>query len=296
MIEVLITVVPAVLWLLYRFFLVLQTPVEKLIEDLNIEIPHTPILCIDSISERSIVIHWDIEIKFDENLYYVIVVNEQEAATLTSTSCRLNNLTPHQLYQIEIIAVNSITNFKSQSKPVFVHTSNDKELDGIVNVDHLETEIKEIEPISGTLDQSALETITIDQIKNIKDSNLLNDYIVKFQNELAKTNTEYKQFQSSISQEHETLQRDLSHHKREFEEESDNKLKKDHDLKSLERKKDNLSFQKSKLTTQLNALKNTLSLFNTKFEENENKIKKLREKNTHALNTEDQEKTKIKQS
>lgn len=63
MIEVLITVVPAVLWLLYRFFLVLQTPVEKLIEDLNIEIPHTPILCIDSISERSIVIHWDIEIK-----------------------------------------------------------------------------------------------------------------------------------------------------------------------------------------------------------------------------------------
>lgn len=295
MIEVLITVVPAVLWLLYRFFLVLQTPVEKLIEDLNIEIPHTPILCIDSISERSIVIHWDIEIKFDENLYYVIVVNEQEAATLTSTSCRLNNLTPHQLYQIEIIAVNSITNFKSQSKPVFVHTSNDKELDGIVNVDHLETEIKEIEPISGTLDQSALETITIDQIKNIKDSNLLNDYIVKFQNELAKTNTEYKQFQSSISQEHETLQRDLSHHKREFEEESDNRLKKDHDLKSLERKKDNLSFQKSKLTTQLNALKNTLSLFNTKFEENENKIKKLREKNTHALNTEDQEKTKIKQ-
>ena len=110
-------------------FLVLQTPVEKLIEDLNIEIPHTPILCIDSISERSIVIHWDIEIKFDENLYYVIVVNEQE--TLTSTSCRLNNLTPHQLYQIEIIAVNSITNFKSQSKPVFVHTSNDKELMGL---------------------------------------------------------------------------------------------------------------------------------------------------------------------
>lgn len=293
MIEVLITVVPAVLWLLYRFLLVLQTPAEKLIEDLNIEIPHTPILCIDSICERSIVIHWDIEIKFDENLYYVIVVNEQEAATLTSTSCKLNNLTPHQLYQIEIIAVNSITNFKSQSKPVFVHTSSEKGLDGIVNVDHLETEVKEIEP-TGNSDQS-LETITIDQIRNIKDSNLLNDYIVKFQNELAKTNTEYKQFQSSISQEQETLQRDLSHYKQEFEEESDNKLKKDHDLKSLERKKDNLSFQKSKLTTQLNALKNTLSLFNTKFEENENKIKKLREKNTHALNTEDQEKTKIKE-
>lgn len=72
----------------------------------------------------------------------------------------------------------------------------------------------------------------------------------------------------------------------------DNKLKKDHDLKSG-KKKDNLSFQKSKLTTQLNALKNTLSLFNTKFEENENKIKKLREKNTHALNTEDQEKQKL---
>lgn len=86
-------------------------------------------MCIDSISETSIIIHWDIEVKYDENLYYVIVINEQEAATLTSTSCKLNNLSPHQLYRLEIIAINSITNFKSQSKPVYVQTCDPNNLD-----------------------------------------------------------------------------------------------------------------------------------------------------------------------
>ncbi|KAL6449540.1 hypothetical protein SBY92_004454 [Candida maltosa Xu316] len=294
MIEVLLTIIPSICWLLFRFYSILRTPVEKLIEDLNIEIPHSPVLCIDSISETSIVIHWDIEIKFDENLYYVIIINDEEAATLTSTSCKLNNLSPHQLYRIEIVAINSITNFKSQSKPVFVQTCNKDELDENVNVDHLEDDVREVET-GKELDDLSLESITIDSIKNIKDSKLLNDYVIKFQNELARTKNEYKQFQVSTVQEREALQRELCLCKQEFEEETDNKSKKDNDVKSLERSKDKLTFQKSKLTTQLNSLKNSLALFNTKFQENENKLKKLQERNNSALINEDQERSKVQE-
>ncbi|RCK63941.1 hypothetical protein Cantr_10459 [Candida viswanathii] len=295
MIEVLLTVIPSLCWLLYRFYLILKTPVEKLIEDLNIEIPHTPILCIDSISETSIVIHWDIEVKYDENLYYVIVINEQEAATLTSTSCKLNNLSPQQLYRIEILAINSITNFKSQSKPVYVQTCDPDNLDEKVNIDTLETDAREIVDTVHVSDDHTLESITIDQIKNIKDASLLNEYVIKFQNELTKINLEYKQYQSNVTPELDSLQRELCLYKQELDEETDNKLKKDNDVKTLEKCKDKLTFKKSKLITQLNTLKNSLALFNTKFQERETKLKKLRERNALALASEDQERSKINQ-
>lgn len=295
MIEVLLTVIPSICWLLYRFYLILKTPVEKLIEDLNIEIPHTPILCIDSISETSIIIHWDIEVKYDENLYYVIVINEQEAATLTSTSCKLNNLSPHQLYRLEIIAINSITNFKSQSKPVYVQTCDPNNLDEKVNIDTLESSVKESIDTTQISDDYTLESITIDQIKTIKDASLLNAYVMKFQNELTKINLEYKQYQSSVTPELENLQRELCLYKHELDEETDNKLKKDNDVRTLEKCKDKLTFKKSKLITQLNTLKNSLALFNTKAQERETQIKKLRDRNAQALASEEQDKSKFKE-
>lgn len=78
MIEVLLTVVPSLCWIVYRCYQLLQTPVEGLIEDLNIEIPHTPTICIDSITHTSVVIHWDIEIASDESLIYVLLINNKE--------------------------------------------------------------------------------------------------------------------------------------------------------------------------------------------------------------------------
>ena len=122
MLEVFITIVPSICWLLYHFYTILQTPVENIIEDLNIEIPHIPTICIDSINESSIVIHWDIEVKSEENLYYIVLINGQEVATLTSTSCKLNNLEPKQVYTVEVIASNTITNFKSKSRAIHVET------------------------------------------------------------------------------------------------------------------------------------------------------------------------------
>lgn len=78
MIEVLLTVIPSIFWIVYRCYQLLQTPVEGLVEDLNIEIPHAPNMCIDSITHKSVVIHWDIEMKADESLVYIIMINNRE--------------------------------------------------------------------------------------------------------------------------------------------------------------------------------------------------------------------------
>ncbi|KAI5951124.1 hypothetical protein KGF54_004198 [Candida jiufengensis] len=300
MIEVLITVIPSICWLLYRFYTILKTPVEKIIEDLNIEIPHIPNICIDSINDTSVVIHWDIEIKNGENLYYIIVINGQEAATLTSTSCKLKNLSSNQIYSIEIIANNSITNFKSKSKPVIIQTMNKENIEKFINLENLENhtikpiEIKEADLQKiGALEEENLSTLTVEQIKDIDDSKLLNIYLIKTQNELTKANVEYKNFQTQIQTEQDNLQNDLNFYKHEFEEETDTKNKKDHDVKSLEKSKNNLSFQKSKLISQLNSIKNSLALYQNKFKENDLKLKKLEERNSNLTELEEQEKAKI---
>ena len=116
---------------------------DKIIEDLNIEIPHIPIICVDSISESFIVIHWDVDTRGDENLYYIVIINGQEAATLTSTSCKLRNLVPKQMYRIEIVASNTITNFKSKSEAIYVEACDKSEIEKLTNVETLEAEIIE---------------------------------------------------------------------------------------------------------------------------------------------------------
>lgn len=47
-------------------------------QKLNIEIPHAPTICIDSVSHESVIIHWDIEVSEDEELIYIILVNNKE--------------------------------------------------------------------------------------------------------------------------------------------------------------------------------------------------------------------------
>ncbi|KAI5963589.1 uncharacterized protein KGF55_002469 [Candida pseudojiufengensis] len=300
MIEILITVIPSICWLLYRFYTILKTPVEKIIEDLNIEIPHMPNICIDSINDTSVVIHWDIEKTNDENLYYIILINGQEVASLTSSSCKLKNLSSNQVYTIEIIANNSITNFKSKSKPVIVQTINRDNIEKIINLENLENDI--VRPLDieesdlqkiGALEDENSSTISIDQIKEIDDSKLLNLYLIKTQNELTKANLEYKNFQTQAQLEQKHLQDDLNFYKHEFEEETDTKNKKDHDVKSLEKSKNNLSFQKSKLISQLNSIKSSLALYQNKFKESDLKVKKLEERNLSLPELEEQEKLKL---
>ena len=78
MLELLLTVLPSVVWLLYRCYTILHTPVEILVRKLNIEIPHAPTICIDSVSHDSVIIHWDIEVSENEELIFIILVNNKE--------------------------------------------------------------------------------------------------------------------------------------------------------------------------------------------------------------------------
>lgn len=78
MLELLLSVLPSAVWILFRCYSLLQTPVDKLVENLNIEIPHAPTICIDSVTDLSVIIHWDIEITDAEELIFIILVNNKE--------------------------------------------------------------------------------------------------------------------------------------------------------------------------------------------------------------------------
>lgn len=76
--ETLLTVIPSVIWILYRCYRLFQTPMDKLVENLDIEIPHSPSICIDAVTHQSVIIHWDIEVSDDEELVYIVFVNNRE--------------------------------------------------------------------------------------------------------------------------------------------------------------------------------------------------------------------------
>lgn len=285
MIELLLTIVPSVCWLLYRCYQLLQTPVESLVEDLNIEIPHSPNICIDSIQKSSVVIHWDIEMNKSENLYYVLLVNNKEAACLTLNSCKLNNLVENKLYQIQVIAINSITNFRSQSTPVFIQTL-PKNKDFIPKSFGTKNIMNEGTKIN-------LNEVSNEQIRKIEDVKVLNDYLSKYQQELCKVNNELINFEDGIKEEHGKLLEELIFYKKEFEEETDNKLKKDNSVKDLEKQKEQLLYKKTKLLQELKKFENFKDINDSKLIDYQIKIKKLNERKNHIIKNEEQEKAKI---
>ncbi|CCE78047.1 Piso0_000660 [Millerozyma farinosa CBS 7064] len=122
MLQLLLTVVPSICWVLYRCYRVLSVPSSVLFQDLKLGIPQAPKICIDSITNDTIVIHWDIETHKDEEILYNIVVNGVEVATVEQTSCKLNKLKGQKYYLIEVVACNVFNQFKSVSEPVCVKT------------------------------------------------------------------------------------------------------------------------------------------------------------------------------
>lgn len=90
MIEILLTVVPSILWILYRCYKIINAPVEKLVKDLNIEIPNVPRICVDSITKSSIIMHWDVSPNRAEILYYIVYVNNMEGKLIHISFCCSN--------------------------------------------------------------------------------------------------------------------------------------------------------------------------------------------------------------
>ncbi|CUM67653.1 uncharacterized protein PRCAT00005354001 [Priceomyces carsonii] len=296
MIEVLITLVPSVLWILYRCLKVLRTPAVVLTEQLHIDIPHAPTICIDSIAETSAIIHWDIETKDDEFLSYALSINNAIAfavATTSSTSCKLNNLEKDTLYQISVIAINSLNKFRSQSLPVYLELPS--KIDEILNEEKIDF-MKDLMPPEterGAFQDTNLG-ISVAEILSIESFEVLNDLLKKSQNELQRVSSEYIAYETNVRKEAELLQSQLQEYKNEFEKEAECKVKKDNNIKDLEKQKDKLTFQKLKLTGSMKSIESSIDLFDTKLAEYQSKIKKLTDKNCYLLNNEGNEKIKIK--
>ena len=287
MIEALLTVLPSICWILYRCFKLLRRPVEQLVEDLHMEIPHAPTICIDSVTETSVVIHWDIETRNNEYLYYVVLINNKEAATVGTTSCTLENLLEKKLYQLQILVVNANNNYRSQSAPVYIQTLGKSHLfpfDGQDKPIPLE--------VDGIVNGLSLD-ITPDQVKNIESDQLLGQYLAKFQSEVVKLSAEVKEYEEQCAKDISLLTAEIHQYKKEYESEADSKHKKDVCVKDLEKKKDQLVYQKMKLWNQLKGYKSSETIYKSKLEDLATKYRKLKERQAQIVHSEASERAKI---
>ncbi|KAG7193572.1 uncharacterized protein KQ657_000641 [Scheffersomyces spartinae] len=289
--------VPSLLWLLYRCYQVLSTPVDELVQELRIDIPFTPTVCLDSVSETSVVLHWDIQIKRDENLYFLLIVNGHEAARLSGTSCKIDSLLPGKLYRINIVAVNSLTNFRSQLRSTFIRTieAQNSRLKSVLQDCDATKDIEKFTEATNNGDlalSSAKDLptdISVSEVAKCIDVEVLHYYLHKYQHELIKTNLEMKSFEEKSRKELETLKDQEKFFKSELDTESDNRAKKDNDVKSYEHKKADLAFMKSKLTAQVKQLESSNDIIKGRISSLQSDIDIKKKRNDTALKSKDDE-------
>lgn len=237
------------IWLVYRCIKLFQVPVSDIINDLNIDIPHTPNICVDMITSNSIVIHWDVQSRTDEHLYYILMVNNRETSTITSTSCKFSDLIPSTLYQLQVVTVNSQTHFRSLSEPVYVQTcSKDFDVDLVA---------KAIYSDNSTLVEDAVEVpknLNESIINQIDDPKLLTDYLKHYQCQLVKVYEEFRTLESTIDKEFQKLHQDQLTLQQNSKDKSQNISKNSSILKENQKRKEELMIQKSKLIHKLNDL------------------------------------------
>lgn len=265
MIDLLVTLVPSVLWILYRCVRILSTPTKELMDDLQIEIPNSPTICIDCIQDNMAIIHWDVV--RDDLLSYILVVDDLQVTRMATTSCKLTNLEVDKLYKIEIIAENSLTNFKNKSMPIYLQCLNEEIDDEVIEKND------DIIPVLNI--DVDIEKVTIHEIKSITSTDILNDYLNSFQIELNRTNQEIANFKSYIDQETIELNKQLNLYKLEFDQEFDSKAKKDIDVKLIEKSKHELTYSKSKLNSQIATIQSSIDSYNNKLNLHQEKIDKL---------------------
>lgn len=283
MIEVLITLIPSIIWLVYRCIKVLRAPTDDIIHDLNIDIPHIPNICIDSISSNSITIHWDIKINNDEQLNYIVIVNNQEAATLSSTNCQFNDLNPDTIYQFQIIAVNLINNFKSQSNPIFVETTSENESEIVLKeFNNNDDIVEDIEKFKTNLinhnisdDDISHKDISIDSISQITDEKSLDKLLKLSQYKLLLVFNEFRNQQVSIDEEikkinknYESLNSDLKDSNQVINLSLSN-------FKEKQKKKEDVMLIKNKFVDQLVELKRTYQTKLKRFEHLQDELNSL---------------------
>lgn len=295
MIEILLTVIPSVCWMVFRCYQLLHTPAERLARQLNVDIPHTPCVCVDQLGSSHVVLHWDIEMTLDENIFYVVLVNGKDAGTLAQTSVKLCNLEPDSLYRVQVLAVNAISNFRSQSPAVYVHTQKtgnerataEKVPFLVARRVELPTLCHDSPPTNYSLDLSPGE------VANVTDKAVLAEYLYVFHNEVSRVTKDIDALLDHQKQEETRLKAELESYRKELDEGSDMRARKDLDVKGLEKKKDLLTFEKLKVTKQLKNYESLRTLHMNNIAELKAKASKLREKRQHVINLSKTEKSKV---
>lgn len=137
------------LWLIHRCIKLLRAPTDDILYDLKIQIPHIPRIVVDKVTATAIAIHWDIELGPVDHLKYLVMVNNLEAAELGSKNCHLTGLCSDRLYQIQVIAVNILNNYKSQSSPVYIETCSDQLLLDMKDLEMINRNMAKFHAIEG---------------------------------------------------------------------------------------------------------------------------------------------------
>jgi len=230
------------------------------------------------------------------------LINNKEAATMGVTSCQLNNLLENKLYQIQVVAINVVTNFRSQSAPVFIETlpkpanqlQSNKTLPMITNNEVKVSRISQAKNFDSKSSKNNLPLyLEPEDVKANKSPESLNEYLLLYQNELRKVREEYEMNHDHLDQEIGKLNQELKFYKKEYEQETGSKIKKDINVKDLEKKRDNLTFQKSKIAKELKSLESMNDIYKSELNDLKNKVKKLTERKQQIMRYEKTDRLKI---
>lgn len=190
---------------------------------------------------------------------------------------------------------------RSNSQPINVETLEGK-LEDIDTYGMPFTKALELvnEGQNGTSDQipkSILSETSLDMLpsdfKEITDHSMLNKYLMRYQFELKKVCNEITTSQEHYFEEIDLLYEELDYFKKEHERENDSKMKKDINVKDLERKRDELSFKKSKLVGKLKYYESMNDIFNSKLSFLDTKLKKWTERKSQIIKHEEKDRSEV---
>lgn len=296
MIEALLTAIPSLCWMFFRCYQLFKTPTNKLGDSLNLDIPHTPLICVDSLDDRSVVLHWDIETLPDENIFYVILINGKDAGTLAQSVVKLTNLDPEFMYKIQIVATNAISNFRSQSDAIYVRTLPEKKHRKTLTCISKEHGIGIRSNGTQKPNREINLEISVSAIENLNNEIELRMYLLALYEELNRNSHKYALLSSTQHHEEKALRDEIQYLKKELHGGSEARAKKDSDLKQLEQKKSLLTFTKLKLLKLLKNYNSQRALNLNKLAELRLKIAKLAEKHHYVQNVAETERDKTRSS
>ncbi|RMZ40117.1 hypothetical protein AFCA_003461 [Aspergillus flavus] len=118
-----VTILWALIWLLYRAWQVCQTPNDVLVEKLGLDIPPPPEVTLEQITAREIRIAWK-QPEFHNSIHkHIIQVNGSKVgeSKRAETAVEILNLAPGNIYHICVLSV-SAANFQTPSAIIHVRT------------------------------------------------------------------------------------------------------------------------------------------------------------------------------